>query len=763
MCKQTREREPELDRLQIKVGGMACSFCTATIRKVYERTPGVHEAHVSLAHEEVLLRFDPDEVSADELREALRRVGYTVRDADKVKAFEEQQAELTAERRRLIVAGALAGAALFFMVAMWAEIMAPWICRLATFSIAAALQFGPGFYILEKAFYSVRRRILNQHVLLEIAALAAFAGGILGFFGELSEITALQFPIGEFFAVATFLVAYHILSEYVSLLVRVRASLSVRKLLSLQPDTARVKRGERFVEIPVADIQRGMRVQVRPGERIPVDGTVVDGRSSVDESVVTGESIAVWKSAGDEVVGGSVNQAGGLTVEVTRVGEESFLHQVARRIDEARAMKPGILQLVDAVLVYYVPAVLGFAVLGFLLWSAGAWAVAGQPELARGVYAALGALVLGYPCALGMATPLAMIRGGGMAAEKGILIRAGEAFEVIKDIRRVVLDKTGTLTEGKPEATDVMAVENSDEEQVVACAAAVEAVSEHPLAAAVLAEAARRRISPSSATDFESLTGRGVRGRVGEDTVIVGKPELLEIELGCDLTPVRRALERLQEAGKTVVVVGRRPATAPHTAYQLLGLIAVADPPKADARETVARLQAAGIEPVMVTGDNEGTARAVARQLGIERVQARMLPGDKSEQVRELQRDGVRVAFVGDGINDAPALTQADVGIAMGAGTDIAIEAADVVLTGDRLSAIMDTLEIGVRSYRKTVQNLWLAFVFNGVGVPAATTGLVHPVWAMAAMVASVSAVLLNSFGWRIVRKPSPASGSGSR
>ena len=740
--------------LHLKIGGMSCSFCTETIRRAYRRLEGVRAVHVSLSHEEALIRYDPRLVTPTTLREVLRELGYTVRDPRKVRAFEEQEAELRRERRRLMVAGSLTALSAGLMLASWLRpaprtVLQPLMLLLMPL-LAVITVFGPGLYILKMAYHALRRGILNQHVLLELGAFAGLLGGTLGLAGRFLALPALRFPAADFFAVSTFVTTYHILSGYASLLVRTRASQAVRRLLDLQPATARVIRDGEEVELPVEEVQPGDRVRVRPGESIPVDGRVVAGVSSVDESLVTGEPLPVRKQEGDEVIGGSLNQSGTLVVEVTRVGEESFLQQVARYIEEARAMKPGILALVDRVLAVYVPAVLGFALLAFLLWTGGAWLVTGRMDLPRAIYAALAVFVMGYPCALGMATPLAMIRGGGEAARRGILMRSGEAFQVFKDVTHVLLDKTGTITKGKPEVTEVLAVPSPEgagagEETVLRLAASVENASEHPLGRAIVDHARRRKIALAGVQDFRALPGRGVEARLEGQTVFVGSPAFFA-ERGADLTPVRADLERLQAEARTVVLVGVATEEGRPT---VVGLVAIADPVKEDAREAIARMRAVGLEPVMITGDHERTARAVASAVGIERVLAQVLPGEKAEQVRALQAQGHRVAMVGDGINDAPALMQADVGIAIGAGTDIAIESSDVILVQDRLSGVVDAYQIGRRAYRKTVQNLALAFAFNGVGVPLAVTGLVHPVWAMVAMVLSVSAVLLNAFAGR--------------
>jgi heavy metal translocating P-type ATPase len=605
-------------------------------------------------------------------------------------------------------------------------------------ALAVTIVFGPGLYIVKMAWASVRRRILNQHVLMEIAAFAGLVGGTIGLSNPI-------FRSYEFFGVSVFVTAYHVLGGYTSLLVRTRASQAVKKLLSLRPPTARVVRGGVETEIAIAEVRKDDLVRVRPGEQVPVDGVVVGGGSAVNESLVTGEPLPREKLPGHEVIGGSVNQSGTLLVRVTRVGAESFLEQVARHIQEARALKPGILLLLDRILKYFVPAVLVVAVLAFVFWTAGAWTIWGTPDWERSVLAALAVLVMGYPCALGMATPLAMIRGGGEAARQGILMRSAASFQTFKDVTVVVMDKTGTITHGEPRVVEVVPAHGFTEDRLLALAASAEQVSEHPLGQAVVKAAQGKGLALGRVDHFEAVPGKGVRTRVEVNGVLVdtliGTLSFLEesgIETGL-VEPVARREERAQ----TVILVA--------AGQRVAGFIALADTVKADAADAIQRFRAAGIEPIMITGDNARTARVVAEQVGIREVLAQVLPQDKAARVRELQRGGTRVAMIGDGINDAPALMQADVGLAIGAGTDIAIESADVVLVGERLTAAVDAYHIARRTYGKTLQNLSLAFSFNGIGVPMATTGLVMPVWAMIAMAASVTTVLLNSFVGRLI------------
>jgi len=730
---------------RMKIGGMSCSFCTSTITKAYSRIDGVYEMGVSLAHEEGLVKYDPDKVSPERLRRTLEQMGYIYRDPEKVRTFEEDAAEVRRERGRLIVAGSFTVASLLVMLfGQWLNVveipLMPWILL----ALALNTMFVTGWFIMQKAWPSLLRGIFNQHVLLEFAAFAGIAGGLLGLF------VLDDFPIGDFFAAATLVTTYHILSHYASLAVRTRSSQAVRRLMALQPDTARVIRDGEEIEVPTDEVLVDDRVRVRPGQSIPVDGIVVEGVSAVNEALVTGEPIPAEKVPGDDVIGGSINQTGTLVVEVTRIGDDSFLSQVARSIDEARSLRPGVLQLVDVILRYYVRFVVVFAAAGLLIWIVLPTLFGDGPDWNRALLAGLAALVMGYPCALGMATPLATIRGGGEAAERRILMRSGEAFQIMGEISSIVLDKTGTITRGEPAVHALLPAAGSGEEQLLRLATAVEANSEHPLARAVEDAADAREIEFPDAHQFMSHTGRGVQATVEGTLVLVGSPRWLGGE-GIDLAELEIDLMRLEEKGQTVIGVARdgRP----------VGLIGIADTVKDDAAEAVLRIRDAGITPIMITGDNQRTAAVVAEQVGIDEVFSQVLPDEKAAKIRDLQEGGQRVMMVGDGINDAPALTQADIGVAIGAGTDIAIDSADIVIMGEGLGAVMDAYEIGVSSYRKTKQNLGLAFSFNGIGVPLAITGLVSPVWAMIAMISSVTAVLANSFGGRLLRGESIAKG----
>ena len=745
LADRVRTGEDGTARLQVKLGNLHCSFCVSTIEKAVGRLEGVDAVSVSLAHEEGLVTFHPEAVEPQSIVDTLRAVGYSVRDPRKVGLFEEEQAELHAERDRFQVGLLLTVVTLGLMSYVWMTghplsvnwgghlfAYGPWLIL----GVAVSMIFVVARPILAMAIASARRRIFNQHVLLEAGAFGGLIGGLLGLF-----VAPKVFPAGEFLSVAVFITTYHLLSGYVSSLVRSSSSAAVRRLLDLQPDTARVIRDGHEVEVPLGEVSLGEQIRVRPGERVPLDGTVVSGVSAVDESMVTGEPLPADKAAGDEIIGGSVNAIGVLVVEVGKVGDDTFLAQVARHIEEARALKPGIIVLVDRVLKVFVPVVLAAAGLSLLIWTLGDWASTGQVDLSRGIFAALAALVMGYPCALGMSTPLAMMRGGGMAAERGILMRSGEAFQVFSEIDTAVFDKTVTLTAGKPSVVELATAGVTTEDDLLAIAAAVEISSEHPLARAVVAAAEGRDLEIPDTARFSSTTGQGVTAQIAGGSVVVGKPGWVAAH-GAELASLADRIEAMQGAAQTVVAVARD--------GKLAGLVGIADAIKSDAAEAVARLRATGITPILVTGDNHATARAVAAEVGIDAVHAGMLPDQKAQIIRDLQGQGHRVVMVGEGINDAPALTQADIGIAMGAGTDIAIESADVVLVGNRLTAVADARDIAASSFKKTRQNLAIAFAFNGIGVPLAVTGLVQPTWAMIAMISSVSIVLANSFATRL-------------
>ena len=769
---------PNRRKIRARIGGLHCSLCTGTIEKALGRLPGVDKVAVSLTHEQALVEYDPAIARPEQFLQTLRDIGYTISDPRKLRPFEEEERDLVSEGRRFVLAVALSiaaipiiadpsvgwiaflpalvcislGAFVFVVLrstglwiaiastaGMWATALAllylnlqgylvdaaPWLAG----ALALILVFGVGRHILYMAVQALRRGILNQHVLLEIGAFAGIAGGIIGL-----VIKRPGYPTAAFFAVAVMVGTYHIFSEWLSLIVKTRSSQAVKRLLDLQPITACVMRDGNEIELPIEQVLIGDFVRVRPGERIPADGVVVSGHSGVDQSLVTGESVPIEKSEGDSVIGGSINGTGTLLVKTKAIGEGSFLSQVIHHVEDARALKPGILHLVDRVLLVYTPWVLVIAAVALVGWLLGSWLASGHADLERAVFAGLSVLVMGYPCAVGISAPLSIVRGAGQAAERGILMRTGEAFQGFRLVTQIVLDKTGTLTEGRPIVRETEAL-NGNEQELLALAAAVEASSEHPLAQAVIDRAFERGVTPPDVESFEALPGKGVTARIDGREVLVGNPHSLT-DRGVNLSQFHSRIEELESAGRTVIGVARD--------GHALGIIALGDTLRRDAAQAVAALRDAGLRTILVTGDNQRAAQWVAREVDIDEVHAGILPQDKAAIVRRLQAGG-RVAMVGDGINDAPALMQADVGIAMGGGTDIAIESADIIILSNRLGALATAREISRRSYGKMVQNVTLAFLFNGIGIPIAATGLLHPVWAMVAMAVSVTAIFVNS------------------
>ena len=773
-------------RFRAKIGGLHCSLCTGTLERALGHLDGVEKVAVSLTHEQALVDYDPTRVRPETLVGTLRDIGYTMWDPRKTRPYEEEEAALVADGRRLQVAigASLAAISLIVNLANPAAYAIPILVDafLLTASylvlrgqgrgiavggtvamasvgaaalaanasgvavraipyvvgvLAVAVVFGLAGHILSMASQSLRRGILNQHVMLEAGAFAGLAGGVLGLAARYSG-----FPTASFFAVSVLVVNYHLFSEWLSLLVTTRCSQAVKALLDLQPDTARLIRDGLELEVAISEVALGDRIRVRPGERVPVDGVVMEGRSALDRSLVTGEPVPVETVVGDQVVGGSVNTTGTLIVEVTAVGDESFLAQVVRSVEDARALKPGILHLVDRILRVYTPAVLSISVLALLGWLLGSWGLTGTVDVERAVFAALSVLVMGYPCAVGIAAPLSIVRGAGEAADQGVIMRTGEAFQAFRQVRTVVLDKTGTLTEGRPLLREILVTGGTGgagQDGLLALAAAAEASSEHPLARAVVDAALERGLTVLGTEDFESLTGQGVVASVKGTRVMIGRPSLLQAHC-IDIAPLAQAMDALEETGRTVVGVAADGV--------LVGALALGDELRPDAVEAVAAMRSAGLIPVLVTGDNPNAAARVAAQTGIEAVHAGVLPGGKADIVRRLQRNG-SVAMVGDGINDAPALMQANVGLAIGGGTDIAMESADIIILGGHLTSVLVAREISRRSYRKTRHNVALAFTFNGLGIPLAATGLLYPVWAMAAMAVSVTAIFANSLWGR--------------
>jgi Cu+-exporting ATPase len=616
------------------------------------------------------------------------------------------------------------------------------------FALATPVVLWCGWPFFARMWQSVVNASPNMFTLIGIGVGAAYAYSVVATIapGVFPDGFRMHGAVETYFDTTVVITVLVLLGQVLELRARHRTGTAIRQLLGLAPKTARVVRDGREEDVPIEHVQAGDVVRVRPGEKIPVDGVVLDGTAAVDESMVTGEPIPVEKRPGDEVIGGTIVVNGTCTLRAQRVGSDTLLAQIVRMVAEAQRTRAPIQRLVDRVAEYFVPAVILVAVATFIAWAA--WGP--EPRLAHGLVNAVAVLIIACPCALGLATPMAIMVGTGKGAQAGVLIRDAEALELLSRVDTLVVDKTGTLTEGHPRVTAVEVAAGWTEVDVLRLAAAVERGSEHPLAAAIVGAAEERRIAIPSASDFLSMTGRGVSGRVDGRRVDLGNLELMR-ERGIEPGPLAARADARREEGQTVLLVAVDGVVA--------GAIAVADPIRPSARDAIRTLQREGVHIVMLTGDNRVTAAAVARQLGLDDVRAEVLPADKQAAVADLQRDGHLVAMAGDGINDAPALAQATVGIAMGTGTDVAMESAGVTLVRGDLRGIVRARRLSRATVRNIRQNLFLAFVYNTVGVPIAAgvlypfAGLlITPIWASAAMTLSSLSVIANALRLRRLR-----------
>jgi Cu+-exporting ATPase len=741
-------------RLELGVRGMTCAACVARVERALRRVPGVLEASVNLATEKASVRYLPDATGPERLRAAVQEAGYAAVDleAGTDREAAAREAEQAALRRDLWIAAVLT-------VPVVVIAMAP---MLSPHGVAPAMQAllpqrswdwlslvlaTPVLFFAGRRFYrvgwsEVRHASPGMSTLVMLGATAAYLYSVLA-------ITVPGwFPQGTahvYFEAAAAIVTLVLFGKYLEARAKGRTSAAIRKLMQLQVKTARVARGGAVVEVPVGEVVPGDQVQVRPGERIPVDGTLTEGASYVDESMITGEPVPAAKGVSDPVVGGTVNKTGAFVFRATRVGADTVLAQIIRMVEEAQAGKPPVQELADRIAGVFVPIVIVIALLTFLLWMT----VGPSPALGHAFVAAVSVLVIACPCAMGLATPTAIMVGTGRGAEMGVLFRQGTALELLARVDTVVLDKTGTLTQGRPVLTDLLVLEGG-EEQTLALIAAAEALSEHPLAQAV-AEAARGRgLVLPSAGDFQAVPGLGLEARVSGSLVQVGSDRYLE-GLGIDLSGLRGPAERWADQAKTPVyaALDGRPAA----------LLAIADPPKEGSRAAVAGLHALGLGVAMLTGDQARTAAAVAGELGIERVLAQVLPDQKAAEVERLQAEGRRVAFVGDGINDAPALARAEVGVAIGTGTDIAIEAGDVILMSGDPRGLIGAIALARRTLRTIRLNFFWAYAYNVALIPLAAGALypllgllLNPMVAAAAMSVSSLFVVSNSLRLRSLK-----------
>jgi len=744
---------PAKATLDLPVVGMHCTACANRIEKALTAAPGVSQAGVNFATARATVEYNPDATTPEALQQAVRDQGYdavlpsglseTGAEADDL-AAEAQVAEYRAMQTRFVVAAVLT---IPLLVLSMGGHLIPALRDVFDFpgrrwlelALATPVLFWGGRDFFVGAWSAARHRAADMNTLVAVGTLSAYV----------YSLVATVFPhwlhtghgaAGVYYEVAASIITLILLGNLLQARATARARGAIKALIALRPKTARVERDGHDVDIPVEEVRGGDVVLVRPGEKAPVDGIVVDGTSYVDESMLTGEPMPVEKKPGDAIIGGTLNQTGAFRFRATRVGADTVLQQIVRLVQQAQGSKAPIQRLADRISGVFVPIVLCLAVLTFM-----AWFNLSPPgtRLTQALYTSVAVLIIACPCALGLATPTAILVGTGRAAQLGMLIKGGEALELAHRVTTVVLDKTGTVTEGKPAVTDVIPADGLAADELLRLVASAESVSEHPLAVAVVRAAKERRLSHPER--FDSVPGHGLEAVVDGRTVVVGNSKLLRDR---GLTVDEAVADRLASEGKTAifVAVDGRPS----------GLLAVADRVKAEARMAVARLKQLGLKVHLLTGDTARTAEAVARQAAIDQVVAGVLPAGKANVVKDLQAQGEVVAMVGDGVNDAPALAQADVGIAMGSGTDVAIEAADITLIRGDLHGVPDAIELSRATMRTVRQNLFFAFVYNVLGIPVAagvlyplTGWLLSPILASAAMALSSVSVITNALRLR--------------
>ena len=712
----------DLTEVEFAITGMTCGSCAARVEKALARQPGVATAGINLASEKATVVFDPTIASTGDLVDAVVSIGYglTPIAADESPEVNADKAAQRMWLRRVLVAWPLGIIVLVLSLGFMHESWARW----TALALAVPVQFWAGWPFLHQAAVRARVRQANMDTLIAIGTLAAFT------------FSTYQVVFGpshsdHYFDTAALIIAFLLLGRYFEAKAKGRASSAIRALLELGAKEARIIVDGVEQMVPVDQVRVGDVIRVRPGEKLPVDGDVVDGASAVDESMLTGESVPVDKLPGDRVAGATINIQGVLTIRATAVGGDTALSQIVRLIEEAQGTKAPVQRLADRISGFFVPVVLLLAVATFVGW----WLVGG--DATKGLVAAVAVLIIACPCALGLATPTAIMVGTGQGAAMGVLIKGGEVLERSKRINTVVFDKTGTLTKGLMTLTDVVALDGADVGELVARAAAVEQGSEHPVGRAVVDGAPAYGVTLGPAIEFSSVPGHGVRATVVGIVVHVGRRKLMaEAELVLD-DELTAAAERLEGEGKTAIFVGWQ--------GQVRGVLAVADTQKEGALAAVQELRSMGIEVVMITGDNRRTAEAIAAKVGISRILAEVLPEDKVNEVRRLQSEGRVVAMVGDGVNDAPALVQADLGIAIGTGTDVAIEASDITLLSGNLDGVATSVRLARRTFRTILQNLGWAFGYNVILIPVAMAGLLNPIFAGAAMGLSSVSVVTNS------------------
>ena len=740
--------EVGLASVEVPIQGMHCASCVQNIEKALLRTRGVTKAAVNLATEKARVEYIPSETSLKEIKEVIEQAGYRV--------LEVPPEEEPADVERIVREKEYKKLKLKFFIGLALGILIflgssprwfPWVPDFLNnffvlWALATPVQFWMGWQFYRGAWNSLRHRNADMNTLIAVGTSAAY----------LYSVAATIFPSffkaggvmpEVYFDTSAAIIVLILLGRLLEARAKGQTSEAIKKLAGLQPKTAKVIRDSSEIDIPVEEVLVGDEIVVRPGEKIPVDGVVISGRSAVDESMISGESMPAKKEPGDEVIGATINRTGSFRFKATKVGKDTALAQIIKLVQDAQGSKAPIQRLADTIAGYFVPIVISIAVVTFVIW----FSFGPSPALTLALLNFVAVLIIACPCALGLATPTAVMVGTGKGAESGILIKGGESLETAHKLETIVLDKTGTLTKGEPEVTDLFALGSFGQEEVLVFAASAEKSSEHPLGEAVVKKTVEQGLEIQASENFKAIEGHGVEAEVKGKKVLLGNAKLMQ-ERKVEIGELEARAEELSREGKTPIYVSIE--------GKMAGLIAVADTLKENSTQAVERLKKMGLEVVMLTGDNRRTAEAIARKAGIERVLSEVLPEDKVREIKRLQSEGKRVGMVGDGINDAPALAQADIGIAIGSGTDIAMEASDITLIKGDLGGVVSAIELSRRTMRIIKQNLFWAFFYNTLGIPIAAgilypffKILLNPIIASAAMAFSSVSVVSNSLRLR--------------
>lgn len=730
----------EGNTVKFLVGGMGSDHCVGIVKKAVSSLGGVKHVEANFSNQQAVVEFDPAKVSVEDISGAIKNAGYDPQVIEKGDIQKQKdklrEEELNKLKNKLVISSVFALPILYLAMAEIFSFPIPSFLSPEIFPFRFALiqilfsfpiiYAGINFYT--KGIPNIIRGQPNMDSLIGLGTAAAYVYSFFGayqiFIGNIEWVKQL------YFETAGVIVALILLGKYLEELTKGKTSMAIKKLLKLQAKQARVVRDGKEIMVPVEEVVKGDIIIVKPGEKIPVDGIVVEGHSSVDESMVTGESIPVEKTKGSKVIGASINKHGSFRMKATKVGKETMLAQIIKLVEDAQASKAPIQRLADKVSSVFVPVVIAIAVLSGIIW------ILVGSSIGFALTAVITVLVIACPCALGLATPTSIMVGTGKGAENGILIKSAKSLETFHKIKVIILDKTGTITTGKPIVTDVVAVNGFKEKQVLQLAASAEKSSEHPLGEAIIKKAGEKKIKLLNVTKFKAIPGHGIECKINSHSILLGNERLMKREKISTESSIEDFKE-LSAEGKTVMFLAKN--------GKLAGLVGVRDEVKPSSKSAISALQKLGVDVVMITGDNEQTATAISKEVGIKRFFAEVLPEEKAKSVKELQLEGKKVAMVGDGINDAPALAQADVGIAIGAGTDVAIESADVVLVNSDLIDVVNAYKLSRSTMSNIKQNLFWAFAYNSAGIPIAALGLLNPIFAAAAMSFSSISVLLNA------------------